>query len=292
MLRKSISLFLVVVLFGFMAVYFLQQRINGIIGEYHQTEEVLFLPSGDVIKKLSMGFESLVADIYWIRAIQYYGGGRIKDPTRRFDLLAPLLDITTTLDPAMIPVYQFGAIFLSEPPPIGAGDPGKAIALLEKGIAANRENSDLYLSLGFVYYWQLKNYQRAAKVFLEGAKYQKGNPWLKTLAAFTLLRGGDLATSRYLWQQLYQTAENDHARSNALAHLKALQAEEDMIALRKLVEVFRQRFGHLPRNFGELVLRGYLREVPLDPSGVPYLMDGSSGEVFISADTKMPIIPK
>lgn len=292
MLRKSITLLLVVVLFGFTAIYFLQQRINGIIGEYHQTEDVLFLPSGYVVKKLSLGFESLVADIYWIRAIQYYGGGRMKDPTRRFDLLAPLLDITTTLDPAIIPVYQFGAVFLSEPPPIGAGDPGRAIALLEKGIASNRDNPDLYLSLGFVYYWQLKDYKRAAQAFLEGAPYQKGNPWLKTLAAFTLSRGGDLATSRYLWQQLYQTAENDHARSNALAHLKALRAEEDMIALRKLVEVFRQRLGRPPRNFGELVLRGYLREIPLDPSGVPYLMDASTGEVFLSADTKMQIIPK
>lgn len=290
--RKSITPFLLIVLLGYVLIHFFQEGINRTIGEYHQTEEVLLLPSGQVVKKLSMGFESLMADMYWIRAIQYFGGGRMTDPTRKFDLLAPLLEITTTLDPAMVPVYQFGAVFLSEPSPMGAGDPHAAIALLQKGISLNPGNPDLYLSLGFIYYWQLKDYKQAARVFLEGAEYQKGKLWLRNLAAFTMARGGDRVTSRYLWGQIYETAENQHAKNNALAHLMELETEDQIEALEKMTVRFRDRFGRYPHNFAELAVYGYLRGIPLDPSGVPYLLDPESGKVFVSANTKLVIVPK
>ena len=52
-----------------------------------------------------------------------------------YALLYPLLDITTTLDPLFNIAYRFGAIFLAEAYPAGAGRPDLAIALLEKGIA-------------------------------------------------------------------------------------------------------------------------------------------------------------
>jgi tetratricopeptide (TPR) repeat protein len=292
MARKTSLIFLTAVLAGYMSVCWAQRRIDGAIGEYHQTEDVLFLPSGNIVKRLSLGFESLVADIYWTRAIQYYGGGRMDDPTRKFDLLYPLLDITTTLDPQMIPVYQFGAVFLSEPPPIGAGDSASAIRLLRKGLEANSGNSDLYLSLGFVYYWQLKDYKEAAAVFLEGSQYQQGNVWLKNLAASTLARGGDRATSMYLWRQIYENTDDKRAKENAVAHILELQAENEIDALEKIAERFKERLGHFPEGFPDLVRSGYLRGFPVDPSGAPYLLDPQSGEVYVSADTKLPIPPK
>ena len=70
-------------------------------------EEALYLPSGKTVKKLSVGFDGLLSDFYWIRSVQYFGGkvvhGALRtDSTERFDLLYPLLDITTTLDPQYI----------------------------------------------------------------------------------------------------------------------------------------------------------------------------------------------
>ena len=85
-----------------------------------------------------LSFDALAADIYWIRAIQHYGRDRKpSQPTDRFELLQPLLDLTTTLDPHFNIAYRFGAIFLSLEPPNGPGRPDQAIALLEKGLANN-----------------------------------------------------------------------------------------------------------------------------------------------------------
>ena len=55
---------------------------------------------------------------------------------RHFDLLYPLLDLTTTLDPASTSRTGSAPIFLAEPYPGGPGRPDLAIALLEKGLRA------------------------------------------------------------------------------------------------------------------------------------------------------------
>ena len=95
-------------------------------------EQLMYLRSGKVASRVMLSFKAIASDIYWIRAIQHYGTER--KTTMRFPLLQPLLDLTTTLDPHFNIAYRFGAIFLAEPSPGGAGRPDLAIALLEKGL--------------------------------------------------------------------------------------------------------------------------------------------------------------
>ena len=85
-------------------------------------EDVLFITSPKAVKRLSLGYDGLLADIYWTRAVQYFGGRHVAGASH-FRLLAPLLEITTTLDPHLVVAYQFGANFLSPKPPNGAGMP-------------------------------------------------------------------------------------------------------------------------------------------------------------------------
>ena len=37
-------------------------------------EEVLYISSPKLLKRMSLGYEGLLADVYWTRAIQYFGG--------------------------------------------------------------------------------------------------------------------------------------------------------------------------------------------------------------------------
>ena len=99
---------------------------------------------GEVMRRAALSYDALLADVYWIRALQHYGGERQKAGSeRRYDLLYPLLDLATTLDPRFTVGYRFGAIFLAEPHPGGAGRPDQAIALLKKGVAFNPEQVGL-----------------------------------------------------------------------------------------------------------------------------------------------------
>jgi hypothetical protein len=104
-----------------------QAGIDRLAGAQRAQEEVLYLWSGEHVKRLVPGFESLAADIYWLRTVQYFGGHRRFVSDKRFELLRPLIDITTALDERLEIAYRYGAIFLSEPRPLGAGRPKEGV---------------------------------------------------------------------------------------------------------------------------------------------------------------------
>src|SRR5690242_19054981 len=96
-------------------------------------EEVLYISSPKALKRLSLGYDGLLADIYWTRAVQYFGGQHVQSASQ-LNLLSPLLQITTALDPHLLVAYQFGGNFLAPRPPNGAGLPQEAIKLINYGI--------------------------------------------------------------------------------------------------------------------------------------------------------------
>lgn len=233
-------------------------------------EEVLYLSSPKVVKRLSLGYDGLLADIYWTRAVQYFGSHHVV-AAKDYNLLAPLLEITTELDPKLIVAYQFGANFLGPKPPEGAGQPDKAIALVEHGIRNNPDNWKLYYELGFIYYYMVpKDYAKAAESFERGTKMPNAHPFLRVLAAQMAQHAGEIQTARMLWEAAYATAHEDLIRQNAVTHLRALKVDEDITELEKLVAAHRQQTGVLPSSFGALIGAGMLRGVPVDPDGNPY----------------------
>jgi hypothetical protein len=266
-----------------LSTYWVQSSIDHRIGADH-SEEIFFLPSADVIKKLSLGYNGLMADIYWMRAVQYYGGKRLKNQPG-FPLLGPLIDVATTLDPQLLHAYRFGSIFLSEQEPIGAGAPGQAIALLKKGIEHNPNEWQLYRDMGFTYYWFLSDHRRAGEAFLEGSKNPKSALWMKTFAAQLLARGGGRDTARFLWQEVYQTSDNQRMKENAREHLQKLTADEDIETLQALVNKVEAKTGRKTVSIEELVKLGFFKKRPSDPKGFPYMLDRESGRVKLSADS-------
>ncbi len=269
-------------------------------GAYRAEAAVLYLSSGGVLQRLGLSFETLLADVYWIRAIQHYGSTKLllagedaKDDepeTAHYELLYPLLDITTTLDPRFNVAYRFGAIFLTEAYPAGPGRPDQAIALLEKGFARMPEKWQYLMDIGFVYYWWLHDYQAAASWFQKASEVPGASWWLQPLAATTLVQGGDRNSSRMLWQQMYESADdNEWLRNEATRRLAQLRALDDIDQLTAAVRAFRDRTGQSPSSWEALVQAGILRGIPLDPGGHPYALTPETGAVDISMAS--PLFP-
>lgn len=266
----------VLVVLSLAALYPLQKRIDGDMGVYAKISDVLYIPPGTHLKLLCLGHEGLVANIYWTRVVQYFGREHMESAGGEFRLLVPLLRITTELDPQLLVAYRFGAIFVMAKQPIGAGDPQAALQLLRRGIVANPNYWRLWQDLGFVYYWELRDYKMAARIFAVGSNQPGADYWLKALAGTVAAKGGDLETSRFLWSEIYRHAETDEIRSNAEYHLAALTAKEQIGQLNNLLEIYKQKSGYDAHSFNDLVAIGMLRGLPLDPSGVPYVV-GSDG---------------
>ncbi len=265
---RSLALCAVFVV-GFAGVWRLQQRIDVRLASLHQEEDDLVLRSGPMLKMISMEHAPLMADLYWTRIVQYYGDKRMRhDPN--LDLLWPLLDVTTTLDPNLLPPYRFGSTFLAEPPPRGANRPDLAVELLNRGIRANPDAWRLYEDLGFVYYFNLHDTTKAGAAFLEGSRNPKALIWMKILAAKVAEQGETPETSVFLWNEIYNSATNDDVKQNALTHLRLLKAQADCNALDALIAEYTKRTGHTPTDLRELVRAGILLQVPVDPLGYPY----------------------
>jgi len=252
-------------------------------------EEVLYIPSAKVLQHLSLGYTGLLADIYWTRAVQYFGRKHRLDSTR-YDLLYPLLDITTTLDRNLVPAYMFGATFLTQKPPHGAGDPDKAIVLLEKGIAANPDDWHFYFQLAFVYYLEKKDYAAAGRALQHAAEMPNGNPELRSIAGTMLQFGGDLETSRRLWTIVYNNEKQAQLKKNAANHLAAIQSDEIVIALENAIARFRADKGRAPKDWNEMYAGGYIPGVITDPLGYPYKLE--DGRVQLAFPEKVPFITK
>jgi hypothetical protein len=274
----------------FLAIATLQMKMDaGSLAHTSQDEELL-LPSGSAVREMSLGYNSLLADIYWTRAVQYYGA-RAGVPGEKFDLLWPLLDITTTLDSKLTIAYRFGAIFLSEPLPAGAGRPDLAIELVKRGIAANPDDWYLNGDLGFLYYWRMSDYPNAAAAYLQGSKNPKAPAWLKMMAARVLEKGGSLETSRMIWSQIYESSQDTIVRKKSMEMLLGLRAQEDEAQLDGVAQVYKNRFGHFPASASDLQDAGLLRGVPADPAGYPYVF-GTNGESSLDPQSPVVIPPK
>lgn len=284
LLSKSVLL-LVLLPLGFAGVWQLQHRIDGQRTALHQERDELVLRSGKLVKAMSLEYAPLMADLYWTRVVQYYGDKRARhDPG--LELLWPLLDLTTTLDPNLLVAYRFGSTFLSEPSPQGAGHPELGIRLLERGIHANPEYWRFYEDLGFIYYFELKDYAKASAAFEEGSKNPDSQIWMKVMAAKIATEGESLSTSIFLWNEVYQSTKDPQVRENALRHLRLLRVREDCKQLDALADEFQKRTGRWPVRMGELVQAGMLPRLPADPLGYPYVF-GPDGKAALNLDSPL-----
>lgn len=270
-----------------------------------EDEPALYIRSGGAVRRIAGAYSALAADIYWIRTIQYYGGrtrmlearaaqqslvpappASLLAVDEAFPLLYPLLDITTTLDPRFTIAYRFGAVFLAEAYPRGAGRPDLAIALLRKGLAERPDKWEYMEDIGFVNYWFVHDFRAAAKWFQRAADTPGAPLWLRPLAATTLAQGGDRRSSRAMWEAIRDSAEVDWMRQSAERRLAQLRALDLIDALQRAVDDYVSRTGAPPADWTALVRARVVRGVPLDPAGVPYELT-SGGRVTMSQQSPL-----
>src|SRR3989337_4502109 len=197
-----------------------QKGIDNLRGRFRSIEETLYFTSS-ALKRLSLGYKELLADIYWMRALQYFGGRRFKD--KNPELLYHYFDILTDLDPKFVNAYRFGGTFLSEPPPFGLGDIEKGTTLFDKGRRNNPDNFHLPLEEAFIYYLYVKNYDKAAKLFNEASEKPSltnlRRVTIKGMAASAQSKGGNRELSGRIWKKIYETTTNEQRKEVALKNL-------------------------------------------------------------------------
>jgi hypothetical protein len=264
-----------------------QARIDRLGGGFRAQEEVLYLWSGDQVKRLVPGFEAVAADLYWLRTVQYFGGQRLFATNKRFELLRPLAEITVTLDPRLEIAYRYGAVFLSELPPIGAGRPREGIELLEKGARNLPRSWRLRQDLGFFHFLFLHDAHRAAAILDRAAEIPGAAFWLRTLAADLVAKGGDRASARRMWQEMYDQASEEIIKENARIRLLIFDSLDAADRLNELVRAVEERTGRRVERLEALREAGLWRGPLTDAAGVPFRYDASTGRASIARESPL-----
>jgi hypothetical protein len=268
----------------------LQVHIDAETLAMNQDQDELLLRSGGLLKNLSLGYEPLLADIYWTRVVQYYGA-RARKAGATYESLWPLLDITTTLDPKLMIAYRFGAVFLSEQPPVGPGRADLAVDLVKRGIAENPDEWRLYQDLGFLYSIHLKDYKKAADAYLEGSKNPNAQIWMKVMAARVAEAGNALETSKLIWMGVYSSSKDELVRRRAIQHIHALDAALGLKKLNESSEDYWRKFGRFPGSMQELRDAGLVGGALQDPDGFPYVM-GPNGVPQLNPKSTIVLDPE
>jgi tetratricopeptide (TPR) repeat protein len=270
-----------------------------LVQESPDQSRVMYLRSGPVAQRLMLSFDALAADVYWMRAIQHYGRDRRSARVEsRFELLEPLLNLTTSLDPHFNIAYRFGAIFLAEPPPSGPGRVDQAIALLKKGLENNPDKWQYAFDIGFIYYWYgtgagqgVSDYEAAAQWFDEAAAMPKAPVWIRQLSAMTRAQGGDTRGARRVLQELAQSDEA-WVRDVASRGLDQLTAIDMLGQLQRRLGTFVATYGRYPATWGEFIPATRRAGVPTDPAGVPFEFDPATSRIILSPKSPLHPLPR
>lgn len=265
-------------------------RARDVVAPISQSvERTLYVRSGGTARAFALSMKPLAADLYWLRTIQHFGGDRIsRRRDRPFELLQPLLDLTTTLDPHFVAAYRFGSTFLAEPPPGGPGRADQAIALLEKGLAAQPTRWQYAQDIGFVHLWNLGDTKTAALWFRRAADMPGAPNWLQPLAA-TAMTTADMELAGAWLRDMAANATQPWVRAIAERRLAQLQAMKDIRQLESMVAPFQQKMHRNPTGWTDFQAAGLLRGMPEDPAGAPYVYFPASG--LVRLDPRSPLAP-
>ena len=260
-------------------------------------DESLYL-NGKTARRISLGFNGLMADWYWMRSLQYVGKKVINTPEDvsidslgqlNLKLLAPLLDTATTLDPEFMDPYEYAAMVLP------SVDVQQAIRITQKGIDANPNAWKLYHHLGYIY-WQQHDYQAASEMYGRGAQIPGAPAWMEAMKAKMFGDGGSRATAREIYKRMYEQAGEEQVKEMARKRLLQLDSFDQRDALRKLFAAYKTRTGKCPDSWREMepVLRALRIPVdqsgaPLDPSRTAYVL--KAGECEADLDWRKSGVP-
>lgn len=258
-----------------------QARIDAAFEKMGPEPDVSSVWTGPVVRAFSLGFREFLADVYWLRAVQYYGRQKLLSAPTGYADLKPLLETAAELDPRFEIVYRYGAVFLSEAVPVGAGQPEAGVTFLKKGADRNPTNWRLRQDEGLFSFFYLNDAARGSQVLLQAAEIPGAAPWLKPLAAQVLSQGGELEASLQMWTIIREQSEPGVLRDNAEAQLGVLRNRMLAREMRARIADYQNRTGDRTSTLEELKARGVVGSV-VDLAGVPFEFDPALGSLSIS----------
>lgn len=270
--REPGFIFLIIVLFLSSLIFMaLKVRCDQISRERVPGSAIIYIPSGKYLKFATLGYSSVLADLIYLWAIQYYSNYAIAD---RFHYLEHIFSIIAELDSRYVDPYELGALIaVYEGNNLELG-----LKILDMGLEKNPDQWFFPFLAGHLA--QLKKNYEIARHYYKKAMDIPGAPDIvKRLYAFSAFKTMDLETAWRTWLEVYETAQDERIKKIANNHLYQVKAVMDKQIIERAISSFREKYGRNPYSLDQLVRMGFLKEISKDLDGQDYLYDPRTGEV-------------
>jgi len=235
------------------------------VGRYQVPgSSIIYIPSGKALKYVTFGYNTLMADLVYLWAIQYFSDQTIWE---RFDYLDHIFSIVAELDPQYLDPYEIGALIAI----YDAKNLDLALKIIDRGIENNPTQWILPLQAGHFAQMLAENYEVAQKYYKKTMEIEGAPDIAQRLYANATFRISDYKTAWQNWLEIYETATDERVIKIASNHLYRIKAAMDFETLQAAIELYKNRYGRPPEELQKLVSEGIITAVPKDLDGEDYI---------------------
>jgi hypothetical protein len=246
-----------------------EKRLQGVERVDPLGRELLYLPSPEMLRLVSLGNAGLVADLMYLWSIQYYAQ---YEPHDRFLYLEPIFNLITDLDPLFHDAYRVGALIMQLP--ITEEDKHKAavIRLYDKALRSMPTNHEIAEAAGWDMYIRYRDKSESIRYF-EAAVAMPNAP--HRLRRFLGVWKDEAQHWSFddaveYWMEVREEAATPYDRTVCDRQIYRLFSTRDEQRLNPVLQNWSLWYGRCPTSWEEVVEAGFLREVPHDYFGQPY----------------------
>ncbi|MDR4477622.1 MAG: hypothetical protein R3B11_16670 [Nitrospira sp.] len=242
-----------------------------------RAEQLAYLPKGDFLKLAVLGYRQVVADLIWLQAVQHIGARR--DTQLGYTWTYHAVDVLTDLDPTFVPPYQATGLFLG----VLVGRHDEGVAILRKGIRHNPASWQLPFLAGYISYYERCDPAAGGEFFRIAARVPGAPAYLPQLAARMTVESGDASAALEFLQRFSRSVTDERIREALVRRMKEIVQEQDLRFLEEGIGRYRTRYGQAPAKLEDLLLRGIIARLPVDPLGGRYELNSLTGAVTASS---------
>jgi tetratricopeptide (TPR) repeat protein len=250
--------------------------------------DLIYLPKPEEARLMSLGFRTVSADYYWVKALQYF-----TDPSEEannYRNLGDYLDVVVGVDPDFEYAYKFAGI--SMPYRVSRlhwVNTRRATRILERGAERFPDNWELHFFLGYNYLNFHYQYEKAAEQFAAAARLPKAPRYLVAFAPRVFSTGGDVDRGIAFAQEVLKSSEDPDVRALMEKRLNDLLTEKVLNRMEKSAVEFKTQQGRFPIDVNELMATGKISHVPkgywLDAFGTAHA-PGSAERMVLHENAK------
>jgi tetratricopeptide (TPR) repeat protein len=228
-------------------------------------ENSAYVIPAPLLKLTTFEFHGLISDYLFLKSLVFIGSTMERTERPRvkpweWKWVYALIDAATDLDPYFFDPYYFAnANFTWDGMMIQETN-----VLLEKGMRYRDWDSRLPFFIGFNYFYFLQDNTNARKYLLEASQRPDAPQIYAELASKLAYEKKRTENAISFLEEILRRTDDESLRKRYETRLSFLRA---VLRVEKALEQYKKKYGREPSRIEDLIKKGLLREIPVDPSG-------------------------